>query len=253
MISVVVVARNEGQQLRECLQSTANLADEMVVIDLGSTDGTVTIAGSMGARVKKHAAVDYVEAIRNFSIAQARGDWVLILDPDERLSSGLAVMLKKLTDNSPAAAVNIPRKNIFFGRWISHTNFWPDRQVRFFKKGRVTWPERLHAYPIVNGETIDLPADPELAIVHLGYASKSAFIIRQNRYASLEAAYRYKRGQRFSLVDCLWEPLREFLVRFVKYRGYLDGEAGVFLVLALMVYRLRISWKLLRFIAAGGL
>lgn len=188
----------------------------------------------------------YVELVRNLAIEKARGDWILVLDPDETITSQLAEKLRQIAKEESFDAVNIPRKNVFFGKWIAHTNFWPDRQIRFFKKGKVIWLDKIHSYPKVFGKILDLPAEEDLAIVHFGYDNIAQFWNRQKRYSSVEAENRYKNGQRFSFKNLLWLPLREFLVRFIKHKAFLDGLEGLIIVFILVFYKVVTELKLLK-------
>lgn len=244
MISAVITTYNEAGQLKNCLESLQELADELVIIDLGSTDNLKEIADEFGAKVFQHKLVPYVELIRNYAISKASGNWVLILDPDEIITPKLTEKLKEVAASNQFAAVNIPRKNIFFGYWIAHTNWWPDKHIRFFKKDKLSWSEKIHSYPKVEGSILELPNDENLAIVHYGYQTLSQFIDRQERYSTIEAQNRFESGQRFSWLGFLWMPLREFLVRFIKHAGFLDGFYGFALTVLMMVYQLIVVVKL---------
>ena len=244
MISASIVCLNEAEKLERCLKSLTGFADEIVVVDLGSKDGSQNISESFGAVVFRHKFVPYVEMVRNFAISKTKGEWILILDPDEILISNLKEKLKEIVKENKFDAVNIPRKNIFFGRFIRHTNWWPDYHIRFFKKGQVRWDERIHTYPRTGGQILTLEAKEELAIVHYGYSDINQFIDRQNRYSTIEAQNLYKSGERFSWAKFFWWPVREFLVRFIKHQGYLDGFYGFALTFLMMVYQLEVMIKL---------
>lgn len=244
MISVCIVSFNEASNLSNCLKSVADFADEIVVLDLGSTDNTKEVCQKYGVKIFKHKFVPFVELARNYSISKANGDWILILDPDETLSLDLKEKLKEIVKDSSLDAVNIPRKNIFFNKWIAHTNWWPDRHIRFFKKGKVLWSDKIHVYPKVSGNILNLEAKESLAITHFGYESITQFIDRQNRYSTQEAENLHKMGVRFSLKLLFWKPAREFLVRFIRHTGFLDGFLGFSLTFLMMTYQLEIMIKL---------
>lgn len=244
MISASIVCLNEDEELERCLRSLTGFADEVMVVDLGSKDESREIARNHGAVVYQHKFVPYVELVRNFAISKTKGDWVLILDPDEILTSTLKDKLQEIVKENKFDAVNIPRKNIFFGRWVTHTNWWPDRHIRFFKKGKVEWSENIHSYPKVKGKILDFPAKEQLAIVHYGYESVAQFIDRQNRYSQIESKERYKSSERFSWGKFFWWPTREFLVRFIKHQGYLDGFYGFTLTFLMMIYKIMVLVKL---------
>ena len=244
MISAVLVTLNEAVHLKSCLAGIKNNVDEIIVVDLGSRDESINIAKSYQAKVFNHQRVDYVELVRNFAISKATGEWVLLLDPDERVSESLWDKLEEVAKENKYSAVNIPRKNIFFGKWIKHTNWWPDRHIRFFQKGKVSWLETIHSYPKVEGKVLQLPKDPNLAIIHSGYETLDQFIDRQNRYSEIEASQRFEQGERFSWWKFFWNPAREFLVRFIKNQGYLDGFYGFALTYQMCVYQLIVGVKL---------
>lgn len=244
MISTVVVTFNEARLLKDCLESVAGESDEIVIVDLGSGDDTVKIAKSFQAKIFTHPAVDYVEKIRDWAVLKAKGDWILVLDPDERMTANLWKKLTEIISDDKYVAVNIPRKNIFFGHWITHTNWWPDKHVRFFKKGKVQWLHKIHLYPKVDGEVLQLPVREDLVIVHYGYQNIDQFIDRQSRYSTIRAKNLYDEGIRFSWIPFFWNPAREFLVRFIRHLGFLDGSYGFALTYLMMVYQLEIQIKL---------
>lgn len=244
MISTVLVTLNEGELLKDCLKSVKNNSDEIVILDLGSSDNTLEIAKKFNAKIFNHKKVEYVELVRNFAVSKAEGEWVLVLDPDERIRNALWEKLKQISEEEKYIAVNIPRKNIFFGKWIAHTNWWPDRHVRFFKKGKVRWTDKIHHYPLVEGKVLNLSPREELAILHFGYGTLDDFITRQSRYASLKAKNLYDQGIRFSWLSLIWSPIREFIVRYILHEGYLDGYYGFILTFLMMIYHLEVQTKL---------
>ncbi len=246
-ISAVLVTYNEATKAERCLHSIKDFVDEIVIIDLESRDNIKAISDKYQAKLITHKRVPYVELIRNFSIAKTTGDWIIVLDPDEGLVPALCDYLRNVAKEDEYQAVNIPFKNIFWGKWIRHTNFWPDKHIRFFKRGSVIWQEKVHSYPIVSGKILEIPPKEELAIEHFGYDSKIQFIRKQLRYATSEATNLLSQGKRFSIFKLIWMPTREFLARFIKHQGFKDGLDGVFLVGALMVYQILVQLKLLVF------
>jgi (heptosyl)LPS beta-1,4-glucosyltransferase len=228
-ISAVINTYNEAERLKDCLESIKDWVNEIVVVDMGSKDKTFEVAKKSGAKILRHKLVPYVELIRNWSIEKAVGDWILVLDPDERIPKTLSQKLKSIVQEGKFEAVSIPRKNIIFGKWIRHTNWWPDYQVRFFKRGKVFWNRRIHQYPKVEGKILKLPAREELAIEHLNYDSISQFLERQNRYSGISAQNRFEDGERFSWKNFFWKPTRVFLQRYIRHAGFLDGFYGLVL------------------------
>ncbi len=244
MISVCIVNFNEEKKLRRSLESITDFAKDIVVIDLGSTDNSKKVVEQFKGNFFTHQVVSYVELVRNYAVEKTSGDWILVLDPDEQVSLELKNKLKEITEQDKYMAVNIPRKNIFFNKWIAHSNWWPDRHIRFFKKGKVKWSDKIHSYPKVDGEVYTLPAKEELAIVHQGYESISQFIDRQNRYSQIEANNLFDQGEKFSWFLFLWKPTREFLVRFIRHAGFLDGFHGFALTYLMIMYQVQVVIEL---------
>src|SRR6266498_5902614 len=133
-ISVVVTVFNGEKTLNACLESV-KWADEIIVVDDGSTDGTISIAKKHTDKIYHHKSQGFVEPARNFAISKTTGDWILVLDADEQVPQSLAEKLQELAGQSETECVNLPRKNIIFNKWIQHTGWWPDYNIRFFKKG----------------------------------------------------------------------------------------------------------------------
>lgn len=232
-ISVIVNTWNEEENLKRCLESVRELASEIIVVDMYSTDKSVEIAKKFGAKIFLHKHIYIVEPARNFALRQAQGDWVLILDPDEEISPELSKILKHLAANHEGLNYfRLPRKNIIFGKWIKHSRWWPDYNIRFFKKGSVRWSEKIHSVPLTRGEGRDLEAKEVNAITHYHYKSISQYLSRLDRYTTIQAKDLVESGYKFSWQDMLKKPMGEFLSRFFVGESYKDGLHG--LVLALL-------------------
>lgn len=244
MISAAIVNFNQMEKLEQCLGSISGFVKEIIILDLGSTDNSKKIAEKFEAKFIPTKFVEYVELLRNTSIEKTSGDWILVLDPDEKITEKLKEKLKYIVKQNKYDAVNIPRKNIFFDKWIAHTNWWPDYHMRFFKKGKVKWNGKIHRYPLVEGEILNLPAKEDFAIEHYGYDSIDEFISRQSRYSSIEAQNLFDLGEKFSWMNFFWRPTREFLVRYIKHLGFLDGFYGFALTFLMMIYQLAVMIKL---------
>lgn len=234
-ISVVINTINEVKNLPRAIASVKNLADEIVVCDMDSDDGTVGVAKKLGAKVFTHKRTGYVEPARNFAISKAKGDWIFILDADEESTSGLNKKILELVKKPTADYFRIPRKNLIFGKWMKHSRWWPDYNIRFFKKGSVSWNEVIHTVPMTTGKGGELLDREEYAIVHHHYESIEQFVERLNRYTSIQADLKSKEGYKFSYLDLIRKPAQEFLSRFFAGRGYKDGLHG-FAVSLLQVF-----------------
>lgn len=226
-ISVVINTRNEENNLPGAIASVKDFASEVIVVDMESTDKTREIAKKLGAKVFNHKQVGYVEPARNFAISKANREWVFILDADEEIPDTLAKELKKIVKDPQADFYRLPRKNIIFGKWLKHSRWWPDHNIRFFKKGAVVWNEIIHAVPETRGVGEDLPDEEDLAIIHHHYVSLSQYLERTNRYTTIQAKLKVEDGYKFSWPDLISKPSNEFLSRFFFGEAYKDGVHGL--------------------------
>lgn len=229
-ISVVINTLNEENNIKRAISSVDNIADEVVVVDMNSEDKTVEIAKDLGAKVYLHKRCAYVEPARNYAISKALGDWVLILDADEEIPESLSKKIRKLIQNK-ADYFRIPRKNMIFGKWIKHSGWWPDYNIRLFRKGHVTWNDEIHSIPLTEGKGEELKAGEENAIVHHHYESIDQYIKRLNRYTSVQAKDLLSKKYDVTWKDFIKKPSEEFFSRFFKGEGYKDGTHGLALSL----------------------
>lgn len=227
-ISVVVNTLNAQKYLKTCLDSVKGWADEIVVVDMHSIDNTLKIAKKYQAKTYLHPRLEYVEPARNFAISKAKNQWVLVLDADEAVSQQLKNRLSQVVNNDQADWVKIPRKNIIFKKWLKHTRWWPDYQVRFFKKGRVNWQEKIHIQPKTSGKGLTLESSPDLAITHHHYQTVSQYLGRLDRYTTIQAQEKSTPFKPEALVS---QPLNEFLGRYYHDQGFKDGVHGLALSL----------------------
>lgn len=230
-ISVVINTLNNESNIEQALRSV-KWADEIIIIDMHSEDKTVELSKEMGAKVTFHKRLNYVEPARNNAIKKASGDWILILDPDEEIQETLKEKLIQIAQRMEQIDyVRIPRKNIIFGKWMKDSIWWPDLNIRFFKKGTVKWSDKIHRPPEASGTGLDLAAEEELAIIHHNYQSIGQYVERINRYSSVEARQLKSEGYQFKWTDLIQKPLGEFLSRFFANKGYKDGLHGLSLSL----------------------
>lgn len=226
-ISVVINTLNEEKNIRRVINSVS-WADEIVVCDMYSNDKTVALAEELGAKIIRYKKTNYVEPARNYAISKTAHDWILILDADEEVSKDLSRSLRQmLAKPIPSDFVEIPRKNIIFGKWIKASGWWPDYQIRFFKKKSVIWNDKIHSKPQTYGTGLALAEDENLAIIHHNYQSISQFLMRMNRYTDIESSHLISQGYEFAWTDLIKKPLNEFLSRFFANKGYQDGIHGL--------------------------
>lgn len=241
-ISVLINTRNEASNLPDCLKSVA-WADEVVVADQSSTDKTREIALAAGARVAgmPHTPPGMVEPIRNLAIEQCKCDWVLIVDADERVPVKMAESLRRLAASPDAEAYGLPRRNYFLGCWLEH-GFWPDHQIRFFRKGAVSWSGIVHEPPAIKGRLRELPALADEALEHPGYGNDlSLFIQKLVTYSAIQA-----RDLENSLRPPVWpylfrRPLGEFYSRYIIAGAWRHGMHGLVWSLIMGNYQLLIA------------
>ncbi len=245
-LSVIILTRNEEKHIRACLASAREFADELLVLDSGSTDRTVAIARDVGARVELRAFDNY-PAQRNAAIDLARGEWIFFLDADERATPALANELQSLISNlqSPLVGFWVPRRNIIFGKEIRHTGWSPDYQPRVLKKGFGRFDPTRHVHELLlwDGDAGYL-REP---LIHYNYDSLAQFQSKQIAYTRSEAQVWFNEGKRARARGLFGQPIREFLRRYVSLAGWRDGAHGL-LLSALMGYyafvRQKMLWEL---------
>lgn len=232
-ISVAIVAHNEEVKIQGCLKSS-RWADEVVVVDAGSTDKTAYLAKKMKARVYTVENQPLMKINMNLSFEKCQSDWIFSLDADERITPKLQEEIRTLIDSgSHYVAYQVPRKNMIFGRWIAHTGWYPDYQIRLFRKGKGRFPAKnVHELLTVDGPIGTLKNDIE----HQNYKTVSEFIEKLNRYTDIEAEKLIKEKRKVTWIDSLVFPKEEFLKRFFAHRGYKDGLHGLVLSLMMALY-----------------
>jgi glycosyltransferase involved in cell wall biosynthesis len=230
-LSVVLVTRNEEERLRACLESVA-WADEIVVVDAESEDKTATIAREFTDHVVVRPWPGYAIQ-KNLAIDLATGDWALSLDADEVVSAELTADIRRvLAADGPADGYAVPRRNIFWGRWVRHGGLYPDHQVRLFRRTRGRFNARaVHESVSVDGRVERLAGHLE----HRSYRDLSDYLARADRYATLAADEAVAQRRRARVSDLVLRPFGRFLVMYVVRRGFLDGWRG-FLLASLYAY-----------------
>lgn len=230
-ISVVVSAYNEEKNIEECLKS-ASFANEIILIDNTSTDKTADIASKYTSKIFSLPNKIMLNTNKNFGFAKATGDWIISLDADERISPQLQKEIKRAIKNSKVAGYWIPRENIIFGKWIIGEMWWPDYQLRLFRKGYGKFPEKhVHEYLKVQGETEKL----KYPLIHQNYTSIDQYLYKMlNIYVPSEVKNRQGIGIQWT--DSLRFPINDFLKTFFLQKGYRDGLHGLVLSLLQAFY-----------------
>ncbi|MBI5249495.1 MAG: glycosyltransferase family 2 protein [Desulfomonile tiedjei] len=223
LLTIAVIARNEADRIRVLLES-ATIGDEILVVDSGSTDGTVEICNSFGARVIHQQWLGYA-AQKQFALEQASGLWVLSLDADEALSpQGAAEILNAINDAAPEVhGFSIPRLSRYLNRWIRHGGWYPDRKVRLVRRGQGQWVgDGLHERLEVSGEISRL----ERPFLHYVYRDISDQVRTMNRFSTVAATHRRKSGSLAYLLLGLVHAVGKFLECAIWKLGLLDGVPG---------------------------
>jgi glycosyltransferase involved in cell wall biosynthesis len=240
-LSVAIVTLNEEANLPRTLASIA-WADEIVIVDSGSTDGTRTIAQSYGARFVTESWRGFA-AQKNFALSLCTSEWVLSLDADESVSPELAASIQKtLAAPSSQTAYALPRRNFFLGRWIRHGGYYPDAKLRLFPRGQGTFQETpVHETAAFSGNTATLDGD----LLHDAYPTLASYLDHMQRYSTLGSRLAVARGRTGHslpafLSGVLLNPLATFAYNYVLRAGFLDGREGLLLHLYHSAY---VSWK----------
>lgn len=248
-LSVALITKNEEANLGRTLESV-RWADEIVIVDCGSTDRTAAIAMGLGAKF-------FVEewkgfgAQKNSALAKCTGDWVLALDADEAVSEELAVEIRALLNGTPECdAYFLPRRNYFLGRWVRHGGYWPDPKLRLFRRGAAAFEERaVHETAHCAGSIGKLKG----CLLHHAYPTLDGYLEHMNRYSTLGAQQAVAKGKTSrSWAAFVWNvylmPVATFEYNYFLRLGFLDGREGLLLHLYHSAY---VSWKYAKAWEAG--
>ena len=247
LLSVAIVTLNEEENLARTLASVS-WAQEIIVVDSGSTDRTVEIARSFGARVFERPWPGFA-AQKNFAIAQCQGAWILSLDADEELTTELQTQIRTLLpSNPPTDAYFLRRRNLFLGKWIKRGGFYPDPKLRLFRRAAASFDTtpKFEERPVHETITFDGAADTlDYDIIHHAYPTLSTYIEHMDRYSNLGADILVERGRTsrslFSfLLNVFLIPQITFNWNYFIRFGFLDGREGLLLHLYHATYT---SWK----------
>jgi len=227
-ISVVISAYNEQQMIEDCLRSAKTVADEIIFVDNTSGDKTVEIAKkyTQNIFIRPNDPV-MLNRNKNFGFEKSKGDWIISLDADERITPQLAKEIRRTINDKRYAGYEIPRKNIIFGKWIEHSIWWPDYNLRLFRRGKGRFPlKHVHEKLVVMGVVGKL-TNP---MIHHNYQTVSQFVVKMNTtYTESETENFIKSDKDISWFDAIRWPTDDFVKTFFFQKGYKDGFHGLML------------------------
>lgn len=224
-ISAVLITKNEAHHVERCLASLREVADEIVVVDDHSTDGTAALCERLGARVVQQAWLGFGPQ-KNFANGLARNEWILSVDADEALDPRLAAAVARAKARGLAGAYEVSRLNWYYGKFLRHGLEYPDRKIRLFPRGAASWNASLVHEGLVFSTPLPVTR-LEGHLLHHTYARLEDHVAKANRYTSLAAQDAFQRGKAPSLAGLLASPLAVFLKAYVLRRGFLDGLHGL--------------------------
>jgi len=236
-ISAVIITRNEATVIELCLDSVHDWVDEIVAVDMRSTDGTREIVRGFTERIVDQEPLPYCEPIRNAAHDLASGDWIIMLDPDERVPKQLAAELCRIAAEDAVDVVEIPRQNWCFGKAVAGSGYQRDAHLRFFRRGVIDWPSEVHSCPDVSGLRVHrLPRQEGLMLIHDTWRTTGEVLERIRRYAPAEVSVLKSRNTGFTVRALLVAGWSAFSNSFLHGRGYRDGMRGLAVALLLAVY-----------------
>ena len=224
-LSVVIITYNEEKNIGRCLDSVQKIADEIVVVDSFSTDGTKRICEEKGVRFIEHAFEGHLEQ-KNWAITQASHPHILSLDADEALDDELQQTILQIKGNWTFEGYTMNRLTNYCGKWIYHCGWYPDTKLRLWdcRKGEWKGVNPHDKYVLEPGSTIKhLPGN----ILHYSYYTIDDHLQQVNYFTTIAAKSHFKKGKRSSMLNVLVSPCIKFFKDYVLKRGFLDGYYGL--------------------------
>ncbi len=220
MLSAIVITKNEERMIEDCLKSLS-FADELIVVDTGNTDKTNDIARKYKAKIISSSATSYAEW-RNVSLPEAKGEWILFVDADERVSQELAQEIQKV--KTPGSYL-IPRKNNYLGKFMDYGGWGKEKLLRLFYKSNLNgYINELHEQPQITGDTFEL----KNPLLHYSHRDLSSMLEKSLQFTAIESKNRLNSNHpRMSWWRFFRVMLTEFYIRFIKYQAWRDGIEGI--------------------------
>lgn len=248
-LSVVIITFNEERNIERCLRSVKMLADEIVVVDSGSTDKTADLCRTQGAKVIHHPFEGHIEQ-KNFALDQANSPFVLSLDADEEVSERLQASILDAKKAWTHDAYEMSRMTNYCGSWIRHGGWYPDRKVRLFDRRKARWGGMNPHDKVVLEETATTSVlDGDL--LHYSYYDRSDHLKQIDYFTGISAQAMFQQGRKPSMVRMVFGPIVRFVRDYFVKRGFLDGKAGL-TIAALSAQAVYIKYAKLRRIYESG-
>lgn len=238
-LSAVIITLNEEENIAKVLASVKNFAEEIIIVDSGSTDKTLEIVKKYGAKIY-HRKFDDFASQKNWAQDKASGNWIFSLDADERVSEDLAREIKQAIQSNEYIGYFISRRNFILGEEIKHSRWSPDQHIWLWKKGLGKWMGKVHEEVIING----LIGQLKESKIHYSHKTVSEFFKSNNFYSTLLAGQMFENGIKFQAMKILWDPLFEFFIRFIVKMGFLDRWRGFMLAYLMAIYKISVWVKL---------
>lgn len=228
-LSAIVITRNEERRIRDCLASIA-FADEIIVVDNGSTDATPEIARAAGARVQHAPDWPGFGAQKNRALDLATKPWVFAIDADERVTPELREEILTLLRSGPREdAWDMPRRSSYCGQYMAHSGWYPDRVTRLFRRGSARFSDDVvHERLVTHGTVGHLKHH----LLHESFEDLSAVLAKVDRYSTAGAERLWRQGRRASLAGAIAHGVWAFVRTYVLQRGFLDGRMGFVLAVS---------------------
>ena len=227
-LAVIVITKNEAHTIEACLHSVA-FADQIVVLDSGSTDATAEIATKMGAQVSISSDWPGFGTQKNRALALANCDWVLSIDADERLTPELQAEIRHVLNHPRFDAYSLPRLSSYCGQYMRHSGWYPDRVTRLFKHGSAHFSDDVvHEKLITSAAVGQLNAH----MLHESFISFESVLDKANRYSTAGAQLLFNQNKKASLGKALGHGLWAFFRTYVLRLGFLDGRMGLVLAIS---------------------
>lgn len=229
MLSAILITHNAATHITACL-SSLSFADEIIIIDAGSTDNTVEYCRIFTDKIFSHPDWQGFGVQKNRALSYAQGDWILSIDADERISPALQEEIQQAIQQTTYTAFQLPRRSRYCTRWINHSGWQPDQVIRLFRRTAAQFTNDLvhERVQVLSGPVGTLTAP----LLHYSFNSLEEVLDKINRYSTASAQMLYAKGQRSSLTQAIAHGIWAFIRTYLLKRGFLDGREGIMLAIS---------------------